>query len=96
MSDDENEAGASSAAAAGDAPEGSEADAPGVGEAGTTRAAEQHVRVGLGTARSAHEPSWTRLLAPFRSEDAAFRALLAVAAVCGTLAVVLLLVRALS
>lgn len=53
-------------------------------------------RVGLGTQRSDDEPAWTRLLTPLRSEDAAFRALLVVAAVCGAFAAVVLLVRALS
>ncbi len=36
-----------------------------------------------------------RLLAPFRSEDAAFRLLLAIAAVCGVIAAAVLIVRAL-
>lgn len=52
-------------------------------------------RVSLGSPRSPDEPRWTRLLTPLRSEDAAFRALLAVAAVCGALAAVVLLVRGL-
>ena len=53
-------------------------------------------RIALGSSRSPDEPAWTRLLAPLRSEDAAFRALLAVAAVCATIAVVVVLVRALT
>lgn len=52
-------------------------------------------RVGLGTQRSPDEPAWTRLLAPLRSEGAAFHALLAAAAVCGVFAAVVLIVRAL-
>ena len=53
-------------------------------------------RIALGSSRSPDEPAWTRLLAPLRSEDAAFRALLIVAAVCGTVAAVVVLVRALT
>lgn len=40
-------------------------------------------------------PGWTRLLRPFRSEDAAFRLVLWVAGAFAVLAAVVLLVRAL-
>lgn len=40
-------------------------------------------------------PAWDRLLDPFRSEQAAFRVLVAVAAVCGTVILLVLLARAL-
>lgn len=52
-------------------------------------------RIALGTKRSPDEPAWTRLLAPLRSEDAAFRALLIVAAGGAVIAAVVLLIRAL-
>lgn len=41
------------------------------------------------------EPAWMKLLAPLRSEDAAFRALIAVAGFCGVVIAAVLLVRAL-
>ncbi len=40
------------------------------------------------------EPWWLRALAPLRSEDAMFRVLLGVAAVCGTVIALTLLLRA--
>ena len=40
------------------------------------------------------EPAWMKLLAPFRSEDAAFRVLIAVAVICAVIAGVVLLLRA--
>jgi hypothetical protein len=39
-------------------------------------------------------PLWMKLIEPFRSEAAAFRMLLAVAAICGVVAVVVLIARA--
>ena len=41
------------------------------------------------------QPRWMKLIEPFRSEDAAFRLLLSVAAICGAIIAVVLVVRAL-
>jgi hypothetical protein len=40
-------------------------------------------------------PRWMKLIEPFRSEAAAFRMLLAVAVICGVIAIVVLAARAL-
>jgi len=42
------------------------------------------------------EPAWTRLIAPLRSEDAAFRTVVWAAGIALTLAVVVILVRLVS
>ena len=52
-------------------------------------------RIAIGSRRSPDEPAWTRLLAPLRSEGAAFRAVLVALAVCVAIAAVVLLARAL-
>jgi hypothetical protein len=41
------------------------------------------------------QPWWMKLLEPFRSEAAAFRLLLAIAAICAVIAVLVLIARAL-
>jgi hypothetical protein len=41
------------------------------------------------------QPLWMKLIAPFRSEAAAFRMLLTIAVICGVIAIVVLLARAL-
>ena len=45
------------------------------------------------TPPDASQPAWMKLLAPFQSEDAAFRVLIAVVAVCAAVAVVALALR---
>ena len=47
-----------------------------------------------GSAVAQQEPAWTRLIAPLRSEDAAFRAVLWTAGAALALAAVVLVVRA--